>query len=335
MADNAKWLGLLKWSMKYQDGTHESDFTEMSQEKKEFLEKVMKDGIMDENERIQQILRICDGEHPSVVFAKEGDDDEDTAQPEPEVTAEELAEYKDSLLDELLTRIDQIDLAQNFCKMKGLVTMIKLIKENDRASTRALAAEVCSVVVQNNPFCQNAAVDVDLLEVLCALAADPDATCRVKALLAISCLVRHHPLAEQRFLSPTCDGLAILQTYLQSTDDLRLQRKALFFMRYLVRNSKQTAERVLKDGEFVRIVSTFIANEDVDLCEGSLEALTELFNHGNEFATALRTPQLALLPKLAQRKAQIEQLTGEDREYASEIHNMVTHLQELLQGFLD
>jgi hsp70-interacting protein len=162
MADPNKWLGLMKWSMKYSDGTAPSSFQPMKKEDQDFLEKVLKEGVMDETERIKQVLRILDGENPSIVFAKEGEEIQ-----EEKVSEEELAEYKDALLDELLTRIDQIDNAMNLVKMNGLTILGKLIRDNQRPSTRALAAEVCSVIVQNNPFCQDAALRINLLELFC------------------------------------------------------------------------------------------------------------------------------------------------------------------------
>lgn len=336
MADQAKWLGLMKWSMKYSDGTTPSEFTEISEEKKKFLEKVMQEGVVDETERVRDILRILDGEDPRVVFAKKSDDEdaEAAAEQEEKATEEELDEYKEALLDELLTRIDQIDNAMNFVKMNGLATMIALMKENDRAATRALAAEVSSVVVQNNPFCQDAAVKIGLLEVLCELARnDKDTTCKVKALLAISCLVRHHEAAEERFLSETCNGLEVLESFLAHETDLRLQRKSLFFLRYLVRQSTAVSALVHKtDSVYVASATRFIFSDDVDLCESSLEALTELAGLGADFSSLLKKPELELESKLTQRIKQINALEGEEKEYLSEARRMAEDLKDILRA---
>lgn len=329
MADPNKWLGLMKWSMKYSDGTTPSDFKEISKEDRDFLEKVLKEGVIDEAERMTQILRILKGEHPNAVFAKDDDDDDDEQKDLGEGTEEELAEYKEALLDELLTRIDQIDNAMNFVKMQGLVVMIALMKENDRASTRALAAEVSSVVVQNNPFSQNAAVECGLVEVLCALAVDPDVTCQVKALLAISCLVRHHPAAEARFLSESCKGLSILEGFLKSTD-IRLQRKSLFFVRYLIRNSAQTAKSILASEFFIPTAAGLIANEDIDLSESSLEALTEFASLDAAFTAACQNPEYALVETLSDRIDQLEAMNAEEKEFHVEILNMARNLRNIL-----
>lgn len=333
MADPNKWLGLMKWSMKYSDGTAPSKFKEITKEDRDFLEKVLKEGVMDETERMRQILRILSGEHPNVVFAKDEDDEDDVAQKKQieEATEEELAEYKDALLDELLTRVDQIDNAMNFVKMKGLTTLIDLMQHNDRASTRALAAEVASVVVQNNPFCQNAAVECGLIEVLCALAVDADATCRAKALLAISCLVRHHAAAEARFLGESCKGLTILESFLKTDADLRLQRKALFFVRYLMSSSRETANVFLNNDFFIPTAASLIANDDIDLSESSIEALTEFASLGAAFTDKCKQPQYALVETLGERIQQIEQMNAEE-EFHQEIANFARNLKTILSA---
>lgn len=330
MADPNKWLGLMKWSMKYSDGTAPSEFKEIKKEDREFLEKVLKEGVIDETERMRDILRILRGEHPSVVFAKDDDDDETKQQVE-DATEEELADYKDALLDELLTRVDQIDNAMNFVKMQGLAVLRDVVQQNDRASTRALAAEVASVVVQNNPFCQDAAVEGGLVEVLVALARDADATCRAKALLAISCLVRHHPAAEARFLDDATGGLRILESFLQA-EDIRLQRKALFFVRYLVRSSDATARAFLESEFLIPTAAALIAHEDIDLSESSLEALTEFASLGAAYTAACKKPEYELVDKLSALIAAIDALNAEEKEFHLEIQHFARNLKTILSA---
>ncbi|POM77901.1 Nucleotide exchange factors-like protein [Phytophthora palmivora] len=328
MADQAKWQALMKWTMKHTDGTTPTEATPISEDKRRFLEMVMNEGVIDENERVKDILRILEGEDPRLVFAAE---DGTIADEGADPTPEELAQYKDTLLDELLTRIDQIDNAQNFVKMGGLRVMINVIQKYEQSSSRALTAEVCSVVVQNNPFCQDAAVESGLLEVLCTLAReDKDVTCRVKALLGISCLVRHHAAAEKRFLGDSCDGLELMRQNLESATDIRLQRKSLFFLRYLIRNTRATADLVLKKNFFIQSVAAFITHEDVDLCESSVEGLAEFAMIGPDFMEACKKSEFDLIGKCEQRIKQIDTLEGEDKEFAQETKARVEYLKKVL-----
>ncbi|KAI9918044.1 hypothetical protein PsorP6_012867 [Peronosclerospora sorghi] len=328
-ADPAKWQALMKWTMKHTDGTTPSEVTPLSEEKRKFLEMVMSEAVVDETERIKDILRILEGEDPRLVFASV---DGVIADEKSDVSPDELALYKDTLLDELLTRIDQIDNAQNFVKMGGLRVMIKVINEYERVSSRALAAEVCSVVVQNNPFCQDTAVELGLLEVLCTLARDdPDVNCRVKALLGISCLVRHHAAAEKRFLGDSCKGLDLLRVNLESALDLRLQRKALFLLRYLIRNSRSTADLVLETNFYIQSAAACINSEDVDLCESAVEGLVEFAQLGPEFLAACKKPDFGLFAKCDQRIKQIDALDDEDKKFAQDTKDRLKHLNEVLQ----
>ena len=59
MSDNPSWawLGLLKWTLAYTDGTTDTKPQEMSAEDKAFLEDVMKNGIINEGERMREILK--------------------------------------------------------------------------------------------------------------------------------------------------------------------------------------------------------------------------------------------------------------------------------------
>ena len=61
--DPAKWQALLKWTMKHtSDGTTPSPATPLSADKRRFLEQVMAEAVLDENERVRDILRIVRGE---------------------------------------------------------------------------------------------------------------------------------------------------------------------------------------------------------------------------------------------------------------------------------
>ncbi|TDH66622.1 uncharacterized protein CCR75_005633 [Bremia lactucae] len=328
MTDPAKWQALMKWTMKQTDGTTPTEVTPISEEKRQFLEKVMNEGVMDENERVKDILRILEGEDPRLVFATE---DGTIADENTDVSPEELAQYKDALLDELLTRIDQIDNAQNFVKMGGLRVMMNVIYKYRPQSSRALAAEVCAVVVQNNPFCQDAAVDSGLLEVLCSQAReDEDVTCRVKALLCISCLVRHHAAAESRLLSSSCNGLEVLQSNLKSATDIRLQRKSLFLLRYLIRNSRSTADLVLKKDFYVQSVAALISYKDVDLCESAVEGLVEFAMIGPDFMAACKQSEEVIVAKCNSCINHIDALNGESRDVAQETKVQVQNLKKVL-----
>ncbi|KAF0756876.1 hypothetical protein AaE_004455 [Aphanomyces astaci] len=286
MADPNKWLGLLRWSMQQQDGTHPTEFKAMDPKDKLWLEKVMKECVIDEVERMYQIIRVWAGEDPRDVLPKLIADP-----PANPYTPEEIEDYKEALLDEMLTRIDQIDNAQTFIKIGGLASVLHLF-DSPRASIRSGAAEVFATCAQNNPPVQKAGLDGHMLEALSKLAQeDVDTTVRVKAILGISCMIRGLDKTAEQWFVQKCDGLRILQACIQ-TGDLRLQRKALFLLR-------------------------------------SLQALAEFAALGPAFKAACKQANLVQLVQA--RVAAIDALTSdEDREFAQEEKSFAALLLETL-----
>ncbi|KAF0698822.1 Aste57867_10571 [Aphanomyces stellatus] len=309
MSDPNKWLGLLRWSMQQNDGTTPSEFKAMDAKDKEWLERVMKECVIDEIERMNQIIRVWADEDPRTVLPKLIADP-----PAEPYTPEEIEDYKEALLDEMLTRIDQIDNAQTFIKIGGLASLLPLF-ENARASIRAGAAEVFATCAQNNPPVQKAGLDAHVLEALCKLARDSDAGCRVKAILGISCMIRGLDKTAERWFTQHCDGLALLQECL-TTGDIRLQRKALFLLRYLVNADIANGQQLLDLGTYVSSCAAFIGKDDVDLNETSLQALAEFASCGPAFKAACK--QAKVVPLVQARLAAIDKLVGEDREFAEE-----------------
>ncbi|OQR81593.1 hypothetical protein THRCLA_23338 [Thraustotheca clavata] len=310
MTDPNKWMGLLRWSMQQQDGTRPSEFKAMDPHDKEWLERVMKECVIDEIERMHQIIRIWSGEDPRVVLPKLIEDP-----PAQAFTQDEIDDYKEALLDEMLTRIDQIDNAQTFVKIGGLPSLLPLF-ESPRAETRALAAEVFATCAQNNPPVQKAGLDASVLEAFCKMVLnDKDANCRSKALLGISCMVRSLDKTSERWFMKHCNGLDVLQQCLDN-GDTRLQRRSLFLLRYLVNASIENAQELLTKGIYVRVCASLIGGDDVDLNESSLQALSEFATLGPKFKQACKDNNIVAIVQA--RLKVIGTLTGEDKEIAQE-----------------
>ena len=70
----------------------------------------------------------------------------------------------------------------------GLVPLLGYLK-NSHSNIRAKAAEVVTIIVQNNPYSQQLVMGANGLEPLLSnFTLDPDVTVRTKALWAISCV---------------------------------------------------------------------------------------------------------------------------------------------------
>lgn len=319
MSDPAsnKWLGLLRWSMNYQDGTSPSEFNEIKPEDKAWLERVMKEGVMDEAERMVHLIRIFNGEDPNVVFGTKPDTDAD-AESEPKsedeiATPDDLEDYKQVLLDELLTRVDQIDNAQTFCKLKGLVPLLALLQTHPRPTTRGLAAQVFATVVQNNPPCQVAGQALNAsTTLLTCLSTEEDSVCRARILSALSCLIRNDATAELAFIT---QGMTTLTACVTDAACTTLQRKALFLLRYLVTSEKSYAMHMQAQGTFpLEALRALVAtSEDVELRENALWSLLS-FGQGCDAAVRDMMGIPAFVSTLVSHVSSLRLLTEEAAE---------------------
>ena len=143
------WLGLLKWSLSYSDGTQPSDPDQMkvmSAEDKAFLEEVMKNGILDEGERMKEILKQVSDAMEFYQRAsnqqrksQQGGGEEEASMPKPqqEENENESNDYLDtslSLLEELRDIVEQIDYARAFVSLQGLPFLFGALQEGRRNS---------------------------------------------------------------------------------------------------------------------------------------------------------------------------------------------------------
>ena len=178
------WLGLLKWSLAYSDGTTSSSsgVQPMSKEDVAFLEKVMSEGIIDEGQRMKSILTdltdtfemmldlgssgssgVASGGNLSV-GAGSGEEMQTEEEKRNELEEDDVIE----LLQELRDIVEQIDYAQAFMAMGGLPFLLGIAtyhsddvtsmettaggnKRTIPKSIRKAALGVLSTMCQNNP----------------------------------------------------------------------------------------------------------------------------------------------------------------------------------------
>lgn len=217
--NNGIWLGLLKWSLAYTDGTSASDATKMTDENKLFLEKVMKECIKDEPARLNEIIRVF-----MKFLAMDISDTPSTStipstnpykiNQEIVSTVVSAKDEIDSYLYEIEDIVDQIDMAQIFVKFGGLECLVRFLEIDELGvSLRGHIAVVIGELSQNNIKVQDDIFNKNdflsrLLDVYltpcsstCETVYDSEqlAKLRTKILYAISCSVRSHPAAEISF----------------------------------------------------------------------------------------------------------------------------------------
>ena len=152
------WLGLLQWSLKYQDGTAPSEHTQMTEEKRIFLENAMKEMVRDEPERLYVITNNL---VQYIVKARLLCDDRQLSQ----LQNSHFSDLNDDLqilddLEECAEIVHQIDMANVFInKYKGLQYLLSILENKfDNSVTtvdcnygiRALIASIIGTLAQNN-----------------------------------------------------------------------------------------------------------------------------------------------------------------------------------------
>ena len=177
------------------DGTDPTEFTEMSAENKAWLEKVMSEGLVDLVKRAGEI--VDDLKAKALVPVR--------TEPPAVLEGHALDSLLD-LLDELLDIVGQIDFAQSLVQIGGIPPLIELMHPATPVpdELKSAALGVLATVAQNNPFAQDALLNLRLLPLLKETLLDRDRkspSLRVKALHCTSCLVRSYPPAEAAFFA--------------------------------------------------------------------------------------------------------------------------------------
>ena len=293
----------------------------MSAEDRAFLEEVMKEGIIDENERMKTILK-------------------DVARTienwEQEPFTDEEADLTEDLLQELRDIVEQIDYARAFCSMKGLPFLIGCVNEKEKVpqSTRAMCLGILATLCQHNPPVQKELLELGALKTLSelffyeegrALKTDKEGRFRAKIVQAVSAAVRSHDLAESVFTELDQartlieSGLGVDETSKPFPTVLR--QRTLFFLRALVTSDSSSRTRIRKFGGIVGWVALNLLDEAVETSsevrEIALSMLEQILDQKKTVDCILNHKDyIASLG--VKRIGSLRALTGEDKDYAAE-----------------
>uniref|UniRef100_A0A7R9WLP4 Nucleotide exchange factor Fes1 domain-containing protein n=1 Tax=Craspedostauros australis TaxID=1486917 RepID=A0A7R9WLP4_9STRA len=328
------WMGLLKWSLSYSDGTSDaSNVTPMSEEDKAFLEMVMKEGIINENDRMRTILKQltdCMDHYQRMATsqASSSKDDadgaatskEDGKADEPPVSDEEL----EGLLQELRDIVEQIDYARAFMSMKGLPFLLGGIQEREAVpeAIRGMCLGLISTLCQNNPPVQKELLELGALKSITDMYFSEKSGHAMKAkyMQAMSSIVRSHELAEN-----VMDGLD--QTVALFVDGLNpttstdnLKRRTLFFLHAYVTSDTATAQRVKRLAGPVGIAADYFLEESPtnspEIREMTLALLQQILEQEKSVDSILQR-KTGLVALGVQRISALRKLTGDEKEYAT------------------
>lgn len=340
-ADPWAWLGLLKWTLNQQkyDTEADPDFSDakeppvpMSDEDKAFLEKVMKEGLVNEGDRMKDILlefaTAMEGyqKNGGGADAVAGQDDDDE-------------QHLQDLLLELRDIVEQIDYAQAFVNIKGLHYLLGAIQQTSAVpqSIRNSCLGLVSTLAQNNPPVQKALLELGALktfsdlfldaiqapledddaEVDAAAVAATTSTYLTKLMQAMSATVRDYNVSESVFEhlpqapSIMAEGLAWNNGGKDSDSTFAdpVHSKTLFFLSALLSSDSATTERANLFSQAVQAIVTPPYARYLDhptsvlLRESSVGLLRQLLER--KFATSLVWPQKQNLAALGVQRIRI------------------------------
>ncbi|MEQ2252781.1 hypothetical protein ILYODFUR_025396 [Ilyodon furcidens] len=267
----------------------------MSEERKTWLGEALSDickGQMDEVEQMKQSLAVLQKDETN---EKEQDGEEDREENE-----EDERELAFEMLSELCENLDN---ARDLMTLGGLELCVSRYLNHVQSGLRWRAAQLLASCAQNMPQVQEHLLKVDVLPKLLQLTdSDTNPSVRVKALYAVSCLVREQEAGLQAFVSH--DGFSVLMRAMQSENE-KVRTKSAFLLLNLLTSNPEHKETVVSMGMVQQLVSVLRTPHSPfhEHVLGALCCLVEDFPQGLEDC---RNPALGLEELLKQRTKQLQ-----------------------------
>jgi len=291
------WQGLFRFctdATRNEDTTRESTFVEMDPERKQWLKEVLES--LAENDPVKAMLK-------DLQIMGEDSNDLDT---------------KERALENLELHVQRLDLANDFHKIGGYTLLIGLLN-SEHEGLQWRAGDLIATLVQNNPYCQNAALETGLVPALIqVLDSDASPLVKTKALYALSSLIRNFPEGQKSFIEN--DGFSVLVRTMLSGEE-RIIVKVAFLLRALCMEQPQYKD-VLHDIGMVDELVSLLHQEHTSSHEHYMGALLFLVEDHPSNQEECRRPELKLHELLKSRAKLIK-----DKE---EFQEELEHCQRLL-----
>ncbi|CAA7019255.1 unnamed protein product [Microthlaspi erraticum] len=240
-------------------------------------------------------------------------------------------------LQELLILVEPIDNANDLSKSGGLKVVAGELSHSD-SDTRKLAAWVLGTASQNNPFVQEQVLGTGALTTLIKMVNSSSTEEAVKALFAVSALIRNNVAGQDMFYA--AHGYIMLQDVMRNESlDIKLRRKAVFLVGDLaecqVQNTEKSELPIFSDRVFLKSVVDLIAVLDLDLQEKALEAIKTLLQLKSVEPSVLRD-FCGLEEALERMKLQLEESMADEnkRDYAEDVESLRGEVELIFHGKL-
>ncbi|XP_043915562.1 hsp70-binding protein 1 isoform X2 [Protopterus annectens] len=210
---------------------------QMSEEQKKWLQEAIADAFKGQLDEIQQIKASLEILKKDTETVEEDEEDEEKA----------------NALDLISDLCENLDNASDFCKLDGMRLIVERYLDCPESELRWRAAHLVGTCSQNNPSVQEHVLSLETMTRLINLL-DQDACelVRIKALFAISCLVREQESGLRKFLDQ--DGFSVLMRAMQSSIS-KLKVKAAFLLQNILISHPEQKEVLCSMGMVQQLVA--------------------------------------------------------------------------------
>lgn len=181
-------------------------------------------------------------------------------------------------LEELLILVEAIDNANDLHKMGGLSLVIGQLSNSD-SKLRMTSAWIVGKASQNNPIVQKQVIELGALQKLMMMVKSGFVEEAIKALYAVSAIIRNNQNGLELFYSEGGD-LMVQEILSNATADVRLHRRSVALVgdlaEYQLEYSSKSELPFLSNCALVRPVIDLTTTDDLDLQEKVLVAVKNL-----------------------------------------------------------
>ncbi|CAN0911370.1 Hsp70 nucleotide exchange factor fes1 [Linum grandiflorum] len=239
-------------------------------------------------------------------------------------------EDRNRALQELLILVEPIDNANDLNKLGGLALVIRELNHPE-SEIRTLSAWVLGKASQNNAVVQKQVLELGALSILMKMVSSNSPEEAIKALYAVSALIRNNLVGQDLFYSEAGDKL-LLDMLRNSSSNLRLCKKAVSLVSDLAENELEYPDRAehpcFGNRLFLKSIVDLTLSVDVDLQEKALLAIKNLLQL--ETANAIIFKDFCELDAaLARMRRQLRMLEDSDSDFAENLETLIREVQSI------
>lgn len=282
-----------------EDTTQPTNFQQLDPERRRFLEEALNSLTVNVAKKMAESVKTLCSEAVTM-------------------SGEDVSEQEEAMavLEEY---VDDMDHANDLYKMGGFPVLLQCM-DSPHPSLRAGAAGLIGDVCQNNLQCQQNMLALHVIpQLLQVIDGDEDVTSRVKAMYALSCLIRDFPEGEKEFVKT--EGFSYLMRAMQSGVE-KLVIKSAFLLSRLIQDNNSYKRELLSMG-YVEQLFTLLSSEKTgnisrEHCTAALLGLAS--SYPPALAECMR-PELHLKQHLTARLKEIKakQESMEEESYIMEL----------------